>query len=208
MSATHDMMKPVVATFAPTLKTAGYRKQGARFRQEVSPTVVRLVNIQSSQWNVGSDGEFTVNLGVYHRDLAALHDAMPVVDSPLVQHCIIQQRIGFLMPVGRDFWWPINPINPKTDLVALGAEVAAAWLKYGKPWLDAKSTLEGARDFLLEQKHYFLVAMASAAIGNTDDGHHWLDKAIEEWPSGKERLEAWRNVHLPAVARTRRRTNG
>ncbi len=130
---------------------------------------------------------------------------MPVVESPLVQHCIVQQRIGFLMPVGRDFWWPINP---KTDLVALGAEVAAAWLKYGKPWLDAKSTLEGAREFLLEEKDYFLVAMASAAIGNIADAHHWLDKSIEQWPSGKERLEAWRSVHLLPAAHARRRTNG
>jgi hypothetical protein len=117
MSATHDMMKSVVAAFAPTLKSAGYRKQGARFRNETSPTVIRLVNIQSSQWNIGSRGEFTVNMGVYHRDLAALHDAMPVVESPLVQHCIVQQRIGFLMPVGGNFWWSINP---KTDLTALG----------------------------------------------------------------------------------------
>ena len=68
MSATQEMMKVVVAAFAPTLKAAGYRKQGARFREEVSHTVVRLVNIQSSPWNMGSEGQFTVNLGVYHRD--------------------------------------------------------------------------------------------------------------------------------------------
>jgi len=197
------MMKGVVAAFAPTLKSAGYRKQGARFRQEVSATVIQLVNIESSRWNVGSEGEFTVNLGVYHRDLAALHDALPVVESPLVHDCIVQQRIGFVMPVGRDFWWSINP---KTDLVALGAEVAAAWLKYGKPWLDAKSSLDGARDFLLEKKHYFLVAMASAAIGNQDDAHHWLDKAIKEWPSGKQRMEAWRSTHLTPLTEARRRT--
>ena len=85
--------------------------------------MIRLVNIQSSQWNIGSDGEFTLNLGVYHRDLAELHDAMPVVESPLVQQCIVQQRIGFLMPVGRDFWWSNNP---KTDLTGLGEAVAAA----------------------------------------------------------------------------------
>src|SRR5262245_19891647 len=205
MSATNDMMKDVVAAFAPALKSAGYRKQGARFRHDTSPTVIQLVNIQNSQWNVGSEGEFTVNLGVYHRDLAALHDAMPVVESPLVQHCIVQQRIGHLMPVGRDFWWSINP---KSDLTALGEEVAAAWVKYGKPWLEAKSTLEGAREHLLDQKHYFLVAMASCAMGKPDDARHWLDKTIEEWPEGKERIEAWRTAHLPPLTKGRRRTSG
>lgn len=203
MSATHDMMKAVVAAFAPVLKATGYRKQGARFREEVSPTVVRLVNIQSSQWNMGTEGQFTVNLGVYHRDLAALHDACPVVELPLVQHCVVQQRLGFLMPVGKDFWWSINS---KTDLAALGSEVASAWEKYGKPWLDSNSTLEDARDFLMGRNWYFLAAMASLAMGKPDDAHHCLNKAIEDWPEGKKRLEAWRAIHLLQPPKASRRT--
>src|SRR5262245_49181129 len=118
---------------------------------------------------------------------------------------VVQQRIGFLIPVGRDFWWSITP---KTDLTALGKEVAATWVKYGKPWLEAKSTLEGAREHLLDQKHYFLVAMASYAMGKPDDARHWLDKTIEEWPEGKERVEAWRSAHLPPLTKGRRRTSG
>jgi hypothetical protein len=203
MSATNHMMKDVVAAFAPALKSAGYRKQAARFRRDASPTVVQLVDIQSSQWNVDSEGQFTVNLGVYHRDLEALHDASPVVESPLVHDCLVQQRIGFLMPVGRDFWWPINPT---TDLTGLGEKVGAAWVQYGKPWLEAKSTLEGAREHLLKEKHYFLVAMASCALGNPDDAHQWLDKAVEDWPEGNERIEAWRTAHLAPLRRRRRRT--
>lgn len=193
MSATNDMMKEVVAAFAPTLKKAGYRKQGANWREEVSSTVVRLVNIQSSPWNMGGEGQFCVNLGVYHRDLAALHDSSPVVESPLVRHCLIQQRLGFLMPIGKDHWWSIND---ETDLAALGSEVATDWETHGKPWLDAKSTLEGAREFLLSRKMYFLAAMTSLAMGKPDDAHHWLDKSNELWPQGKERIEAWRTAHL------------
>lgn len=203
MSATRDMMKTVVAAFAPALKSFGYRKQGARFRNESSPTVVRLVNIQSSSWNSGSEGQFTINLGVYHRDLAALHDELPVVDLPLVQHCVVQERIGCLMPARRDVWWSIDQ---KTDLVALGEKFAANWIKYGNPWLEEKSTLDGARAYLLDQKHYFLVAMASLAIGKSDDAQHWLDKTIEDWPSGKDRVEAWRSTHLPQRALRQRRT--
>jgi hypothetical protein len=187
------MMKVVVGTFAPTLKTAGYRKQGARFRKEVSPTVVCLVNIQSSQWNMGSEGSFTVNLGVYHRDLAALHDAFPVVDSPLVHHCMVQQRLGMLMPGGLDTWWTVND---KTDLEALGTKVAAIWLQYGKPWIDTNSTLEGAREFFLSQEHHFFAAMASLAMGKPDEAHHWLDKANESSATFRECIEAWRAAHL------------
>jgi hypothetical protein len=204
MSATNDMMKVVVAAFAPALKAAGYRKQGARFRDEVSATVVRLVNIQSSQWNMGSEGRFCVNLGVYHRDLAALHDACPVVESPLVQDCVVQKRLGFLMPVSKDFWWSIND---KTDLATLGSEVASAWEKFGKPWLDTNSTLEGAREFLLGRNWHFLAAMASLAMGQPDDAHHWLDKSNELWPEGRERIEAWRAAHLLKLPKASRRTS-
>jgi hypothetical protein len=107
-------MKTIVAAFAPALKSAGYRKKGARFWNEPSPTVVCLVDIQSSAWNSGSEGQFTVNLGVYHRDFAALHDGMTVKVSPLVRNCVIQTRIGRLMPAPRDVWWSFDE---KTDLV-------------------------------------------------------------------------------------------
>src|SRR5262245_66669560 len=119
MSATNDMMKDVVLAFAPALKSAGYRKQGARFRHDASPSVVRLVNIQSSQWNVGSEGEFTVNLGVYHRDLATLHDAMPVVEAPLVQHC--RQTANWVLDPGRKGLLVVNHSKDGFDSARQGS---------------------------------------------------------------------------------------
>lgn len=204
MSATQEMMKLVVDAFSPTLKAAGFRKRAATWREEVSPTVVRLVNIQSSEWNMGNNGRFCVNLGVYHRDLAALHDACPIVEAPLVQHCLVKQRPGFLMPVGKDYWWSIND---NSDLAAVGSEVASAWEKYGKPWLDTNSTLEGAREFLLGRGWHFLAAMASLAMGKPDDAHHWLDKCNELSPEGQDRIEAWRSAHLVHLPKVSRRTS-
>jgi hypothetical protein len=192
MSQTNEMMRKVVAAFAPTLKVAGYCKQGFRFRREVSVTATCLVNFQSSQWNMGDKGTFTVNLGVYHRDLAALHDVLPVRESPLVQHCAIQQRLGFLMPIARDFWWSIDS---KTDLTGLGTEVALAWTKYGNPWLTLNSSLEGARDFLLGRKSYFLAAMASLAMGEREESERLLTKSLDDAPLLNDRIEAWRKLH-------------
>ncbi len=198
MSTTQDMMKTVVAAFTPTLISAGYHKQATRFHREYSSTVVQLVSIQGSQWNYDGSGTFTVNLGVYHRDLAALHDALPVVDSPFVRHCVVQQRLGLLMPVGLDYWWTIDA---NTDLTALGLEVASMWVRHGKPWIDSCSTLAGAREFLIEQKCSFLVAMASVAMGEHDDAERWVEKAIEEAPSFKDRIETWRKTHVLPLKR-------
>ncbi len=187
------MMTVVAAGIAPGLKAAGYRKQGFKFHQKASPTVVRLVNLQSSQWNSGSDGRFTVNLGVYHRDLAALHDTIPVFESPLVHQCIVQRRLGFLMPCNRDFWWTINN---KANLAALSAGVALSWSKYGKSWLESNSSLAGARKFFLASKSHFLAAMASLAMGERTEAEKLLAAAIRDAPLLKERIDAWRRVHL------------
>jgi hypothetical protein len=187
------MMKTVVAAFSPAMKSAGYRKQGARFWNEPSPTVVRLVNLQSSSWNSGCEGTFTVNLGVYHRDVAAFHDGITVKSSPLVQNCIIQTRIGRLMPEPRDVWWSFDS---HTDLVALGKEVASIWVEYGKPWLEARSSLDGARVHFLQENENLFLAMVSLAMGNTAEAEVWLDKAVDQNPFCKDYVNSWRCAHL------------
>jgi hypothetical protein len=189
----NKIREAVNSGFAPLLKSAGYRKNGFNFRQDVTPSVFRLVNVQCSQWDTQTKGEFTVNLGVYHSDLAALHPMLPVTDSPLVKDCVVQERLGFLMPRGKDFWWTIRP---DSDAKALGTRVAAAWNKYGRPWLELNSSLPEARKFLLGRNHFFLAAMASHALGQKSETLRWLSKAIEDWPEGEERIEAWRRRHL------------
>jgi hypothetical protein len=200
MSAIRDrIVEAINAGFAPVLKAAGYRKKALNFKQEVSPTVIRLVNVQCSPWNDQLEGQFTVNLGVYHRDLATLHDALPVVESPLVKDCIIQERLGVLMSAHTDHWWLVDA---RTDLTALGLKVGRAWSKYGQPWLDSHSSLREARRFLVAHKLYFLAAMASYALGQTRQTQRWLERAIEDWPGGQERIEEWRRLHLtPALSR-------
>jgi hypothetical protein len=194
MSAIRDKIAEAINSgFAPVLKAGGYRKKGFNFERVASPTVVRLVNVQCSQWNDATEGKFTVNLGVYHRDVAALHDALPVVESPLAKDCIVQERLGFLMPGHKDQWWRVDK---RTDLTALGAKVASAWYKFGKPWLDLHSSLEEARRFLLRHNHFFLAAMASHAMGEKQETKRWLARAIQDWPGGKERIDAWRRSHL------------
>src|SRR5262245_17212734 len=121
MSAIREQIADVVAPLASALKAAGFRKNGLNFRREVSPGVIRLVDVQCSQWNRGNEGSFTINLGVYHRALAELHDTSPVVDVPLVKHCVVRERIGKLMPEAEDHWWTANKA---TDLAELGIDVA------------------------------------------------------------------------------------
>lgn len=186
------MLKVVVSAFAPVMKAAGYKKQASRFREDVSPNVTRLVNIQSSMWNDDGKGKFTVNLGVYHRELAILFGESPI-ESPLVQHCAIQERIGSLMPGGTDHWWSFNR---KTDLVALGNEVGSIWEQYAKPWIDSHSTWDGVRDHFLASNNVFLAAKVCFAAGDLDESRQLLDKALNECPEESEEILAWRTIYL------------
>jgi hypothetical protein len=194
MSAIHEKIGAVVSCgLAQALKSAGYRKKGFNFGQDVSTTVVRLVNVQASQWNTAREGEFTINLGVYHRDLAELHDILPPVKSPKVYDCVIQQRIGLIMPERLDHWWSITR---STNIAALGAEVAEVWYEYGKPWLELHCSLKQAREFLITHNHFFLAAMASLALGQKREARQWVTRASVEWPGGADRIRAWRDHHL------------
>jgi hypothetical protein len=184
------------------LKASGYRRTGLNFSQEATPTAVRLLNLQLSRWNAARNGELTINLGVYHRDLAALHDSMSVCETPLTADCVVQQRIVFLMPVKRDFWWKVDE---QTDVDALGSKTAFAWSEYAKPWLDAHTSLSQARDFLVSQDHFMLAAMASLALGQRANAEKWLAVALKNWPEGAQRLEAWWKKHLGRTARKKKR---
>jgi hypothetical protein len=201
MSESKDRITEVVKRgLGPALKVAGYRKKGFHFRQEISPIVTRLVTVSCSPWNSAAAGQFTLDLGVYHRDIAALHDAMPVVNSPTAIDCVIRQRIGFVMPVGRDYWWQVSD---KTDFSTLGTKVASAWINYGNPWLESHSSLREGRRFLAAQNHFFLAAMASVALGEPAEAHRWLDRAVRDWPGGADRIETWRRTHLGDSKRDR-----
>jgi hypothetical protein len=75
MTTSRDRLDDVVTQgLAPILKAIDRCKQGSYFRKDISPTI-QLVNVQSGQWNSQAEGQFTVNVGVYHRDFAILNDA-------------------------------------------------------------------------------------------------------------------------------------
>lgn len=59
-----------VAELGPLLKSSGFRRFGVTFNRQTEPGLIHVVAFQGQQ----SGGTFTVNLGVYVREVDQLFD--------------------------------------------------------------------------------------------------------------------------------------
>ncbi|MEU4712885.1 DUF4304 domain-containing protein [Micromonospora purpureochromogenes] len=135
--AYHSVLRDVVA---PALREMGFKGSGKLYRLDDEKCWVRL-GFQSSVSNSAARVKFTVNLLVADKDAwTGSRDEkhyLPEVPSPNISYGqpFWWERIGALMPSGRDHWWTITD-----PLVAsnVALEVVAAVRKFALPALIAQ----------------------------------------------------------------------
>jgi len=191
----------VSASLAPALKQAGYRKTGRTFRRSQSRCVL-VINVQASWTNVGSVGQFTINLGVYYPDAARLHGGFRVTDKPIESDCIVSERIGKLMPARLDHWWKVTEA---TNVRSLGDDLVTAWSQFGEPWLVAHTDPARARTFMLELRSPFWGAIFSVLLEERAEAVRFLQEAlndVRDRPDLLANLRKWGIDHglLPEAA--------
>ena len=130
----------IKAHLAPALRGLGFKKKGRNFRRPVSDAT-QVINVQASMSNVGTEGKFTVNLGLYFPAAAPFVCRYQEVEDPTVLDCPVSKRIGPLMPERQDFWWSVGSA---TDLDSLSRAVTISVEQYAVPWLDRFSLLKEA----------------------------------------------------------------
>jgi len=117
-------MTGIVAQVAPSLKAEGFRRFGVSFNRVTEPGLVHVVGFQASKWG----DEFTVNVGVYVREIDELFTSywnrsmvgVPGVNRAVKEYeCWIRARLGEISAGGRDRWWKY------TNLDAASADIAA-----------------------------------------------------------------------------------
>ena len=178
----------------PALKSEGFLKTSRTFRRS-RVDCVQIINIQGSWTNYDNKGQFTVNLAVYFPEAAKVHGSFRITDRPIASDCIVNQRIGHLMPAQRDYWWDFDS---KSDLDKIAQEVGSACVKYGLPWLDEYSTIEGAIKFSLSRKTPYWAAIFSLLLDNRENAQQYLSEAIakaSQNPNHKSWLEVWGRSH-------------
>lgn len=116
------------------LKAAGFKKQARTFRRRLADGSVQVIEIQSGKYNEGSQGEFTINLGLYLPAIAHM-TGQALLEQPRACQCHIDDRIGHILPDRLcDYWWPIDS---HTDDQALAADLRAAVMQHALSWLAA-----------------------------------------------------------------------
>lgn len=121
----------------PMLKTTGFRKSGRTWFRETGESV-QVVNVQASQVNMGGEGRFYINLGVYLPELARFTGSEPIA-KPKEYECHIIDRLLPTNPVFQTGGaWEILATS---DLDGLARDVQLSLEERGLPWLAARSSV-------------------------------------------------------------------
>jgi hypothetical protein len=184
-----------------SLKKAGYRRRGANCYKFISCDIAHFVGFQKSVYSSSHQTSFTVNVGVYRKGIwAVLVPNSPEPRIPSVSNCIIQKRLGRLMPAGLDEWWDLaDSDDPQHDRLVV-EEVCTALDAYGLPFLDAFRDDEAILQFVLDQiapryplLETMLAAVLACILQRKDTASYLLKNVLEK---SREASPGWRDKAL------------
>lgn len=162
----------------PLLKDRGFRKSRQTFWKD-SDMILAVISFQKSQWNSNEVVSFTVNVGIASKRLMPAH---PAHRPPRVEACVVQERIGWLLPIREDLWWEIRS---DTDIDRVADDVKAAIVRGVLPFIRrfpndqallsywAEAIAYGGRS--LHTMRFGAALSLAAALGNDE-----LVRAIQE----------------------------
>jgi hypothetical protein len=201
---------------ADPLKAVGYRKDGRTWRRNLGDAV-QVVQVQASRYNVGANGQFLLNAGVYFPALAARLGLFPPTDAPGEADCHLRTRP---MPPGRS-WWKVRVAGVATPDPEAGRVLGAvfSWLdrradrrasrtnaratqelrealeRYALPWLARLSDLPSARDELANHGSFWWAAAASLELGENAAAARLFAQALAAAPAKADGLQRWGRVN-------------
>jgi Domain of unknown function (DUF4304) len=108
----------------------GFRRHGQNFVRE-SDECWGVINFQKSQFSDGAKKTFTINVGIAAKRVLAYY-GKPVTTFPPEYQCHWRERLGLLMPEGRDIWWAVSPSVPMS---AVEEDVSRALVELAAPFV-------------------------------------------------------------------------
>jgi len=175
---------------APLLKSHGFKKKARNFYRECEDRI-ELINVQASQFNAGTEGQFTVNVGVYITAISEITDAPPVKGMPKEYDCTVRERIGLLSSENKDTWWSVDS---NVDIKNIGTDLASSVEALCLPWLARMENLENLK--VEAAKRVPLIAAGVALYqGNKQEAKAYLEQCIKQKPLAKSRTVAWGKKH-------------
>lgn len=146
-----DTIDTATKYVASSLRPLGYKKRGRTMVKHTNDGGV-VVHVQAARDNDELLSRFTVNLGVRQERLQGVMDWAMRGKSLRMSDCIVQQRIGDLMDVSRDFWWLVEP---QMSVKSVALEVVEAVQQHGVPFLNNLESWEKSREYILKTQGPF-----------------------------------------------------
>lgn len=170
------VIKEVAARLhSDVLKPRGFKKSSYTWIR--AGEWAQLVNLQLSKLNTSKEASFTINLGVFVRELHEAAGSYPVTGEPKEPDCDIRSRIGMLHSPEIDKWWDVNTAS---DPETLFNEVSADLIETGLPWLESLSDYPKVSAELMRQKKLFMAAIALKLDGRDTEAAEAMKMAYEK----------------------------
>lgn len=176
----------VSADLAPFLRSIGYKKSGRTFRAKADP-FVRVINVQASQWNRGTEARFTVNLGIYSQVIEESFRPSSNLVEPKEYHCVLRKRIGELMPGNQDTWWNSEPLE---KFESLAPSLRHAVEAYAMPWFERINSFETLR-IELEGQATLELACVLLLLGKRSEAQLCIKQFMQDIPGTAEFARSW-----------------
>lgn len=136
MALPKEILKTIISLCAPKLKD--FKKIGNHFHRHEGD-IIHCIHFQSSQWNSGATGQFTVNLIITSEPLYKIWTGKSMPKNPATAMWPIQVRLGMLAPRNSDKWWPLaEGISPE----AIAIEITKMIEDYGLPFFSRYSSID------------------------------------------------------------------
>jgi len=178
-------------SLAPLLKNNGFKKKARSFYREFDNRI-ELINVQASKWNQGSEGQFTVNVGVYYPEVSEITDALPVKGMPKEYDCTVRERIGLLTPGKKDKWWKIDSSSNDSTV---SENVAKLVDELCFPWLEKMSDLDTVKSHLAKNNRAFVAAGIALFLGKNEEAFAFIEQALQQQPLAKSKIITWGKKH-------------
>lgn len=209
-SAANVMIERIIRTYVhPVLKDRGFVRKG-KIWNRLLDGVGHTVDVQASQWNRGSGGTFTINVGVF---VPYIYSVYPVpMSSTLISpiSSTISLRIGALRDGGSllgekegyDIWWDVGA---NIDLDEVGQTVRDILLTRALPFLDNFADPHDVATFIQAHPNLNIqawqermhLAILLHNLGEPDRAQSILEQVAHEFPY-------WKNVATITMERLSR----
>jgi hypothetical protein len=174
--------------FAEFLKAHKFKKSGRRWSKQSGGDWL-LVGFQSSIYNRGANGKFTINLGIYNNTVEQLAKRLHYKEgaTPKAEGATLETRLYQAGGTEKQWW----EIGPETSLQSLSDEIIFKMEHEGLPWLMENNRIEV---FENEWRNFpkSVVAFTTAYLrGNEQEARRRVKEAIETVPGGAQYAVDW-----------------